>query len=73
MASRKSSLHASCDGPLRIPLQSLPGPRSSSEVEAGTSVFLSSADMDLEVPLEFPQGSLASSYVETCKSAFFSS
>ena len=63
----------SCEGPLGIPLQSQPGPRSSSGVEAGTSCFLSSADMDLGFPLEFPQGSQASSHVQTCKSAFLSS
>ena len=51
--SGKSSLHASCDGTLRIPLQSLPGSWSSSGVEAGTSGFLSSADIDFGVPLEF--------------------
>ena len=55
VASGKSSLHASCEGPLRIPLQSLPGLRSSSGVEAGTSGFLSCADMELGVPLGFPQ------------------
>ena len=38
------------EGPLGIPLQSLPGLRSSSGVEAGTSGFLSRADMDLGVP-----------------------
>ena len=73
VASGKSSLHASCEGPLGIPRQSLPGPRSSSGVEARTSGFLSSADMDLGVPLEFPQGSKASSLVETRKSALLSS
>ena len=57
---------------LGIPLQSLPGLRSSSEVLAETSGFLFSADMDLGDPLEFPQGSQASSHVETCKSAFLS-
>ena len=51
VASGKSSLQASCKGPLRIPLQSVPGPRSSSGAEAGTSVVLSSADMDLKVPM----------------------
>ena len=68
VASGKSSLHASCEGPLGIPLQSFPGSRSSS----GTSGFLSSADMDLSVPMEFQQGSQASSPVETCKSTFLS-
>ena len=55
--SGKSSLHASCTGPLGIPLQLLLQPRSSSTVEARTSGFFSSADMDLGVYLEFPQGS----------------
>ena len=32
MASGKSSLHVSCEQPLGIPLQSVPGPRSSSEL-----------------------------------------
>ena len=64
-ASETSSHHASCEGPLGIPLQSLLGPRSSSGVEARTSGFLSSANMDLGFPLEFPQGSQASSLVET--------
>ena len=32
VASGKSSLHASCEGPLSIPLQSLPGPMSSLEM-----------------------------------------
>ena len=58
-ASGRSSLHASHEESLRIPLQSLPGPRSSSGVEAGTSGFLSRADMDLGVPLWYPQGSQA--------------
>ena len=59
MASGKASLHASCEGPLGILLQLLPGPRSSSGAEARTSGFLSSADMDLGVSLGFPQGSQA--------------
>ena len=36
VASRKASLHASCKGPLRIPLQSVPGTTTSSGVEART-------------------------------------
>ena len=71
--SGTSSLHASCEGPVGIPLQSLPGPMSSSGVEAETSGFLSRADMDLGAPLGFPQGSQASSHVETCTSALLSS
>ena len=61
------------EGPLGIPLQSLPGPRSSSGVEACTSGFLSSANMDLGVPLGHPQGSETSSCGEPCKSALLSS
>ena len=36
VASGKSSLHMSCKGPLEIPVQSVPGPRSSSGAEAET-------------------------------------
>ena len=53
-ASEMSSLHVSFEGPLRCPLQSLPGPRSSFGVEAISSSFHSRADMDLGVPLGFP-------------------
>ena len=56
-ASGRSSLPSSHEGALEICLQSLPGPRSSSGVEAGNSGFLSRADMDLGVPLQRPQGS----------------
>ena len=72
-ASGKSSLHARFERLLRIPLQSLPGPRSSSGVETGISGFLFSADMDLGVPLWFPQGSQSSSRVEICTSTLLSS
>ena len=68
-ASGKFILHACCAGPLRIPLQSVLGPRSSYGFEARTSGFLSSTDMDLGVPTEFPQWSHALSRVEICKSA----
>ena len=70
VASGKSSLHASCEGPYGIPLQSVLGPRSSSGAEATNSGFLSSADKNLRVPTVFPQGSQALSRVVTCKSAF---
>ena len=53
VASGKSSLHASCVGPLEVPLQSVPDPMSASVAEAGVSEFLSSADMILSVPMEF--------------------
>ena len=70
MALGKSSLHASCEGFLRIPLQSVPRPRSSSGADSETSGFHSIADVDLCVPMEFPHGSHALSHVETYKSAF---
>ena len=72
-ASGKFSLHVNCEGPLQIPLQSVPGPMSSSGAEARTSVFISTADMDLSIPMAFQQGSQASSRMETCKFAFLPS
>ena len=56
-ASGRSSLHTSREGPLGIHLRSLPGLRSSSGVEIGTSGFLSRADMDLGVTQGHPQAS----------------
>ena len=53
VASGKASFHSSCEGPLEIPLQLVQGQMASSQVEAGTSMFLSSSDMDLWVPMEF--------------------
>ena len=47
--------------------------RASSQVEAGTSVFLSIFDIDLGVSAELEQGSQASSYVEARNSACLSS
>ena len=73
LASGKPSLHVSCEGPLGIPLLSLPELRSSPEVEAGIYVVLPSADMDHGISMEFQQGSQASSRVESCKSALLSS
>ena len=72
-APAMSSLHASLEGPLGIPLPSLLGLRSSSGVEAGNSGFHSRANRDLGVPLGFPQGIQTSSRVETCMSALLSS
>ena len=57
VASGKSSLHSSCEGPLGTPLQSVQGHTASSRVEARTSGFLSSSDMDLGVPMKFQQES----------------
>ena len=56
-ASGRSSVHASHEGPLGIPLQSLPGLRSSFGIEAGISGFLSRTNMDLRGPLGHSQGS----------------
>ena len=47
-------------GPLRIPLPSMPGPKTLCGVGAGTWGFLSRADMDLGVLQESPQGSQSS-------------
>ena len=69
VASGKSSLHLSSEGPLRIALQSVQGHMASSRVEVGTSGFLSSSDMDFRIPTEFQQGTQASSRVETWNSA----
>ena len=38
VASGKAILHASCQGPLWIPLHSVPGPKSSSELRPGSEV-----------------------------------
>ena len=50
-------------GPLRIPLPSMPGPKTLCGVGAGTGAFLTSADMDLGVFLESPQWSQSFSRV----------
>ena len=60
-------------GPLRIPLPSMPGPKTLCGDGAGTSGFLSSADKDLEGLLESPQGSQSSSRVGACTCAFLPS
>ena len=57
-------------GPLRIPLPSMPGPKTLCGDGAGTSGFLSSADMDLGVLLQSAQGSQFSSRVGACTCAF---
>ena len=44
VASGMSSLHASCEGPLQIPLPSVPDPRTSFGAEATNSGFPSRAD-----------------------------
>ena len=60
-------------GPLRIPLPSMPGPKTLFGDGAGISGFLSSADKDLEGLLESPQGSQSSSSVVACTCAFLPS
>ena len=59
--------------PLRIPLPSLPGPKTLCGVCARTWGSLSSADMDLGVLMESPQGSQLSSLVGACTCTFLSS
>ena len=83
VASGKASLHASCEGPLRITVQSVPDPRSSSTTQAATSGFLSIADMDLGFLWHFHRGvrphlmwrhaNLLSSQAVTVVSGFLSS
>ena len=60
-------------GPLAIPLPSMPGPKTLCGFGAGNSGFLSSADMDRGVLLEFPQGSQSSSRMGACTCAFLPS
>ena len=72
VASGKSSLLSSCEGPLGIPLQLVQVSMTSSRFEARTSVFLSSSDMEIRVPMEFEQESQALSRVETWNSASLS-
>ena len=60
-------------GPLGIPLPSMPGPTTLCRVSAGILGFLSSADMDLGVLLESPQGSQSSSRVGVLTCAFLPS
>ena len=60
-------------GPLGVPLPSMPGPKTLCGDGAGTSGFLSSADKDLEGLLESAQGSQSSSPVVACTCAFLRS
>ena len=73
VASGRASPHASCSGPLGIPLPSILGSKTLCGVRAETSGFLSSADMDLGVFLESPQRSQSSSGVGACTCAFLPS
>ena len=60
-------------GPLGIPLETMPGPKTFCGVGVGNGGFLSSAEMDLGVLLESPQGSQISSRVGACTYAFLPS
>ena len=52
VASVKSGLFSSCNGHVRIPLESLPVNRAVSRVQLGNSVFLSGSDRDLGLPIK---------------------
>ena len=73
VASGKSSLHASCEQPLGIPLQSVPGARSSSGAEARTSGFLWSFHMGVRPHLVWRLASPLSSRAVKVVSDFLSS
>ena len=60
-------------GPLGIPLETMPGPKTFCGVGVGNGGFLSSADMDLGVLLETPQETQSSSQVGSCTCAFLPS
>ena len=60
-------------GPLGIPLETMPGPKTFCGVGVGNGGFLYSADMDLGVLLESPQGSQSSYRVGACTCAFLPS
>ena len=57
-------------GPLGIPLETMPGPKTFCGVGVGNGGFLSSADMDLGVLLESPQESQSSSQEGACTCAY---
>ena len=57
-------------GPLGIPLETMPGPKTFCGFGVGNGGFLSSAEMDLGVLLESPQGSQSSSQEGACTCAF---
>ena len=67
---QRSQLSSSCEGHVRIPLESLPVNRAVSRVQLGNSVFLSSGDQDLGLPIK---EKTASSRVDRGISWFFSS
>ena len=57
-------------GPLGIPLETMPGPKTFCGVGVGNGGFLSSADMDFGVLLETLQGSQSTSRVGACTCTF---
>ena len=63
----------SCEGHVRIPLESLPAKSAVSKVQSGNSVFLPGSDRDLGLFIKVQRGSQASSGVEAWNSAFLSS
>ena len=73
VASEKSDLFSSCEGHVRIPLDSLPANRAVSRVQLGISVFLSSSDRDLGLFIKVQRGRQALSGVEAWNSVFLSS
>ena len=62
----------SCEGHVRIPLESLPAKSAVSKVQSGNSVFLPGSDRDLGLFIKVQRGSQASSGVEAWNSAFLS-
>ena len=73
IASGNSGHRSSCEGHLRISLESLQRNRESSQVEAGNSGLLSSCGRDLGVPIELHQKSQASSRDKAWNFTFLSS
>ena len=60
-------------GPLGIPLETMPGPKTFCGVGVGNGGFLSSADMDLGVLLESPPGIQSSSRLRSFTCTFLPS
>ena len=60
----------SCEGHVRIPLESLPANRAVSRVQSVNSVFHCSGNKDLWLPIKLQLGSQASSGVEAWNLAF---
>ena len=73
VASEKTGLFLSCEGHIRIPLDSLPAHRALSRVQFVDSGFLTGIDRDLGLPIKLQLVSQASSGDRTWNSAFLSS